>query len=200
MEIHPYHHSFEKKLFDFSVALFLIFLLIPIFILLNLSVVLTAGWPIFFLQKRRGLNKKTFKIIKFRTMYVGAQKNQWRYQKHSSAPAPMYKNWADPRFVGIGRWLSKTGLDELPQLLNILKGEMSFIGPRPLPVYEAEKLNKSWDFRYQVRPGIFSEWSAKTVSKMTLKKWKRLEKETLTRGGLKYEISTIFKTLKKIIS
>lgn len=200
MEIHPYYHSFEKRLFDFSVALFLIFLLIPIFILLSLSIVLTAGWPIFYLQKRLGLNKQVFKIIKFRTMYVGAQKNQWRYRKDNLAPSPMYKNWQDPRFIKIGKWLSKTGLDELPQLINIIKGEMSFIGPRPLPVYEAEKLGKSWDFRYQVKPGIFSEWSANTVPKMTLKKWKKLEKKTLLRGGLKYEISTIFKTLKKIIS
>jgi lipopolysaccharide/colanic/teichoic acid biosynthesis glycosyltransferase len=199
MEIHPHYHSWEKRFFDLSVAIALLIALTPIFSLLSLVVLLTTGWPILYIQKRCGLNKKIFKIIKFRTMYVGAEKNQWRYQKDNLAPSPMYKNWVDPRFVGMGKWLSKTGLDELPQLLNIIKGEMSFVGPRPLPIYEAEKLNKNWDFRYKVKPGIFSEWSADTKKNQSLKEWKRLEKETLGYGGFNYELEIILKTLQSLI-
>jgi len=199
MEIHPHYYSWKKRFFDLIIAVVLLILLIPLFLLLSLIILLTSGWPIFYIQKRRGLNKKTFKIIKFRTMYVGAEKNQWRNQKDNLAPSPMYKNWADPRFVGIGKLLSKTGLDELPQLLNIIKGDMSLIGPRPLPVYEAEKLNQDWNFRYKIKPGIFSEWSINNKKRRSLKEWKKLEKETLKQGGLNYEITIILKTLQALI-
>lgn len=199
MEIHSHYYSLEKRHLDLIVGLVLLILLTPLLLLLSLTILITSGWPIFYIQKRRGLNKKTFKIIKFRTMYVGAEKNQWRYQKDNLAPSPMYKNWTDPRFVGSGKWLSKTGLDELPQLLNIIKGEMSFVGPRPLPENEAEKLNKSWNFRYEVKPGIFSEWSIDAKRNKSLNEWKKLEKETLQQGGVKYEVKTIMETLRNSI-
>lgn len=198
MEIHPHYHSWEKRSFDLIVGLVLLILLIPLFLLLSLIILLTAGWPVFYIQKRLGLNKKVFRIIKFRTMYVGAEKNQWRYQKNNQAPQPMYKNWADPRFVGIGKWLSKTGLDELPQLFNIIRGEMSLVGPRPLPIYEIEKLSRDWGFRYQVKPGVFSEWSASANKNDSLQNWKKLEKETLKQGGLKYEVGVIFSTFRNL--
>ena len=199
MEIHPYYHSCEKRAFDLIIAVSLLIIIFPCLLLIGLGIFLTSGWPIFYIQKRYGINKKTFKIIKFRTMYVGAEKNQWRYKKNNQAPSPMYKNWEDPRFVGIGRWLSKIGLDELPQLFNIIKGDMSLVGPRPLPVYEAEKLNKNWNFRYKVKPGIFSEWSAVTNKINSLQDWKKLEKETLKIGGIKYEVKIILKTLQVLI-
>lgn len=198
MEIHPHYHSWEKRLFDLILASGLLIVLAPLFLLISLGILLTASWPVFYLQKRRGLNKKTFKIIKFRTMYVGAEKNQWRYLKDNLAPSPMYKNWADPRFIKIGKWLSKTGFDELPQLLNIIKSQMSLVGPRPLPVYEAEKLSNDWNFRYQVKPGIFSEWSVSVGKHQSLKEWKKLEKKTLEQGGPKYEVAVILATLQSL--
>ena len=199
MEIHPYYLSLEKRVFDLIISLSILILILPLLLLIGAVIFLISGWPIFYIQKRYGLNKKAFKIIKFRTMYVGAEKNQWRYKKNNQAPSPMYKNWEDPRFVGIGRWLSKIGLDELPQLFNIIKGDMSLVGPRPLPVYEAEKLNKDWNFRYKVKPGIFSEWSAVTNKINSLQDWKKLEKETLKAGGIRYEVGIILKTLQVLI-
>ncbi len=199
MEIHPYYQSLEKRLFDVLVSLFILVVTSPLLVLIGLVVFITAGMPIIYQQKRTGKNKKEFTIYKFRVMYVGAEKNQWRYRKQNHAPEPMYKNWNDPRFVGAGRFLSKTGLDELPQLINVLKGEMSLIGPRPLPTNESLKLSKGWDFRYLVKPGVFSSWSALFENKLTLKRWQKLEKETLSQGGLKYELTIIFKTLKGIL-
>ena len=199
MEIHPYYFSWQKRTFDLIIALFLLIVTLPLLILISLVILITTGTPIIYRQKRAGLKKKPFIIYKFRVMYVGAEKNQWRYRQQSSAPLPMYKNWHDPRFVGIGRLLSRTGLDELPQLVNVLKGEMSLVGPRPLPISEAKQLSKQWDFRYQVKPGIFSQWSAAFKKKLTLKEWQRLERKTLQQGGVKYEVNLIINTLKKIL-
>lgn len=199
MEIHPYYHSWEKRIFDILTSSILLIIISPLLLVVGFVIFITTGSPIIYRQKRTGKNKKQFDIYKFRVMYVGAEKNQWRYRKNNHAPEPMYKNWDDPRFVGIGRWLSKMGLDELPQLINVIRGEMSLVGPRPLPVAESEKLKKQWDFRYKVKPGIFSNWSASFKGQITLKEWQQLEKETLKQGGLKYELDIIGKTLKGIV-
>ena len=197
---HSYYGSWQKRAFDVVLSCILLILLSPILLILSLIVLLTAGWPIFYRQKRFGQDKQNFYLLKLRTMYVGAEKNQWRYQDENLAPTPMYKNWNDPRFVGGGRFLAKSGLDELPQLWNILRGEMSFVGPRPLPMYEAKKLGSDWDFRYQVKPGIFSDWSlALNKRYQSLVQWKKLEKTTLNKGGLSYELKVIVQTLVKLL-
>ena len=94
--------------------------------------------------------------------------------KLNEAPFPMFKIAKDPRYVGIGRLLSRSGLDELPQLINILRGEMSFIGPRPLPLAEAAELSTAWNFRYRVRPGILSEWAVSEKRHTSLAHWRNL--------------------------
>lgn len=149
------------------------------------------GWPVFFIQTRIGKDKKKFNIIKFRTMYLNAHQDQRKYWKYNESPFPTFKLSSDPRFVGIGRWLSRTGLDELPQLINILKGEMSFIGPRPLPVSEAERLTGSWDFRYKIRPGIISLWALSDKRFKSLKHWQDLEKKTASKASLRSDIQLI---------
>lgn len=169
--------------------------LLPVWIGLTLTVWLTAGRPIIFKQKRMGQHKRPFTMYKFRTMYVGAERHQHRYRDNNQAPFPMFKIFDDPRFVGFGRVLSKTGLDELPQLLNILRGEMSFIGPRPLPINESKQLDSSWDFRYQVKPGVFSEWSLSPARHYSLTTWKKLEQTTLQQGSLHNDLRIIFDTL-----
>jgi lipopolysaccharide/colanic/teichoic acid biosynthesis glycosyltransferase len=193
--IHPYYFSFTKRLFDLTLSFLLLIGLSPFLLSIGILIMFTAGWPVFFHQKRVGRNKKTFLIHKFRVMYVGADKDQWRHQLQNEAPLPMFKNWQDPRFVGVGKWLSKTGLDELPQLYNILKGEMSFVGPRPLPVRETKKLTSGWNFRYQVKPGVFSEWSVALNRHTSLKNWRILELQTLQLGSPSYELYLIFRTL-----
>jgi lipopolysaccharide/colanic/teichoic acid biosynthesis glycosyltransferase len=122
-----------------------------------------------------------------------------KYVKLNEAPAPMFKIKKDPRFVGAGWPLSRTGLDELPQLWNIVRGEMSFVGPRPLPVSEARALPADWRaWREQVRPGIFSQWALSQEKHLSLTKWRQLEKTTLTQGSLKTDLQQIFLTVKLI--
>lgn len=183
--IHPFYFSLFKRISDFFLALFLVIVLSPLLLLITLIIVITSGFPVIFTQKRTGKNGVPFTIYKFRTMKKNASLLRHKYLYLNEAPAPMFKIHNDPRFVGIGKVLSLVGLDELPQLLNIMKGEMSFVGPRPLPVQEALSLPQNWkNFREQVRPGVFSEWTLLSDRHNNLKKWENSEKATLENGGI----------------
>jgi len=194
-KVNNYYFSFVKVLFDYVLGLLGLSLIFPFLIVISLLIILISGWPAIFIQKRTGKSGKSFNIYKFRTMYVGAHKEQSKLKNLNQAPGPMFKIFDDPRFVGIGRILSKIGLDELPQIINILKGEMSFVGPRPLPVSEARKLSSTWDFRKQVKPGIFSEWTLANNRHDSLTDWKELDKKTLSNGGVIYDLKLIVLTL-----
>jgi lipopolysaccharide/colanic/teichoic acid biosynthesis glycosyltransferase len=193
--ISPYYFSWKKRLFDIALSVLGITLLWPLLILVSIAIFVTAGWPIFFFQKRVGQHKKVFSIIKFRTMKIGSESKRRILLKKNEAPWPMFKLQNDPRYTKIGRFLSRTGVDELPQLINILKGEMSLVGPRPLPVYEAKKLPENWNFRYKVKPGIISEWVLNKKRYHSLTIWKKLEERTIVNGGVSYDIKLGFRTL-----
>ncbi|OGJ37539.1 MAG: hypothetical protein A2383_00760 [Candidatus Pacebacteria bacterium RIFOXYB1_FULL_39_46] len=200
MKIHHYYFSIQKRVFDIFLALLLLIVLSPLLIIIGLMVLLGAGSPIVFKQKRLGKNGQTFTAYKFRTMQKNASMLKSKYIHLNEAPTPMFKITRDPRFVGIGWILSRTGLDELPQLWNILCGQMSFVGPRPLPINEARALPKDWRFwREQVRPGVFSEWSSSPQKHLSLENWEKLEKTTLKKGGLKEDLQQIFSSIKLIL-
>lgn len=171
---------------------------LPFILSLGIVILLTSGRPIFFRQKRAGLRGKSFEMLKFRSMYPGAHRHQKRYQNLNQAPAPMFKIKDDPRFTKLGKWLSKTGLDELPQLWHIVKGEVSFIGPRPLPLNESRSLSKNWQFRSFVRPGILSEWALHPKRYTSLKSWRNLELATLAQGGWSYDLKLILTKVRQL--
>ena len=112
-------------------------------------------------------------------MLNGAEKWQRALQPWNESVLPMFKMRKDPRFTPIGRILSLTGLDETPQLFNIIRGEMSFVGPRPLPVQENKLLDSTWKYRQSTLPGIFSEWAISDQKHSTTEAWQNLEKKTL---------------------
>lgn len=116
------------------------------------------GFPVFYRQKRTGLNGNPFTMYKFRTMVVDAETMQKKYARQNEADGPVFKIREDPRFTYLGKFLSHTGLDELPQLVNVVRGEMALFGPRPLPVAEAAKLTKRQQERHKIKPGIISPW------------------------------------------
>lgn len=189
MEVHPYYFSAQKRLFDIGMASVLLVALTPIMTVVGLGVLLTAGRPILYRQPRTGQHGQTFFLWKFRTMKTNAEALKKKYLHLNEAPLPMFKIHNDPRFVGCGRGLARTGLDELPQLINILKGEMSFVGPRPLPVKEAAALPATWKaWREQVRPGVFSQWALSEERHQSLKQWKDLEQKTLRAGSVKRDL------------
>lgn len=181
--IDPYYHSRQKRVFDVLLSSLLLLALSPVFIVLSSLLSLTLSWPVLFLQERQGKDKKSFNLLKFRTMVTTADHWKPLLRAKNEAPEPMFKMQHDPRFIGIGRWLSRSGLDELPQLVNILRGEMSFVGPRPLPIAEAEQLPASWDFRYSVRPGLVSEWVLNEKKYESLRAWRSAELFSLKNGS-----------------
>lgn len=133
-------------------------LILPFGLALALLVALDSGLPVLYRQRRIGKTGKPFLMYKFRTMVVGAEQLQNRYRYLNEADGPVFKIHDDPRFTKMGRFLSHTGLDELPQFINILKGEMALVGPRPLPLVEAAKLQPWQQQRDLVKPGIISPW------------------------------------------
>lgn len=131
---------------------------LPIMGVVALIIVLIDGFPVLFRQKRTGLYGKSFILYKFRTMVHGAEAMQKNYVRQNEADGPVFKIRDDPRFTHLGKFLSHTGLDELPQLVNVIRGEMALFGPRPLPVAEAAKLTKRQQERHKIKPGIMSPW------------------------------------------
>jgi lipopolysaccharide/colanic/teichoic acid biosynthesis glycosyltransferase len=135
-----------------------VILLLPIYFFISVAILFFDGLPIFYIQKRTGKEGKGFNLYKFRTMLLKAEKSQVIYKKYNEANGPVFKIRNDPRFTQAGKFLSHTGLDELPQLFNVLKGDMALIGPRPLPAYEAAKLRPWQKKRETLKPGIISPW------------------------------------------
>lgn len=136
----------------------LLIMALPIIGAVAIFIALVDGFPVFYRQRRVGLGGKHFVMYKFRTMVAGAEALQQKYARQNEADGPVFKIREDPRFTHLGKFLSHTGLDELPQLVNVIRGEMALFGPRPLPVAEAAKLTKRQQERHKIKPGIISPW------------------------------------------
>lgn len=143
-----------KRIIDIAVAGALLFLLSPLFALVALLIKLTSPGPVFFTQERVGLNQRKFKMIKFRSMVPDAEQKRDEFAQYNEADGPIFKIRNDPRVTRVGRFLRRYSVDELPQLINVLRGEMSLVGPRPHPTKEVENYNWHHRRRLSVKPGM----------------------------------------------
>lgn len=165
----------RKRIFDIAFSLFALILGAPIFLLCALAIKLTSQGPIFYAHNRIGHQGKPFGCWKFRTMYVDAET---KLQTLLATNASMRLEWnayfklkEDPRVTVVGKWMRKTSLDELPQFWNVLKGEMSLVGPRPLTRKEVDEyLKEKADKILSVKPGLTSFWAVKGRNQLTLEK------------------------------
>lgn len=165
-----------KRAFDFVMSLALICLFSPVLLLISLLILATSGRPVLFIQERLGLNKRIFRLYKFRTMEADAEQRQAALEGFNEADGPVFKIKDDPRITLVGHFLRKTSLDELPQLFNVLKGEMSLVGPRPLPVRDYKGFNQDWHRRrFSVKPGITCLWQVKGRSSLSFEQWMNLD-------------------------
>jgi len=189
------YQKFGKRLIDIFLAFFGLILGGPIFLLIAFLIKIDSRGPIIFRQKRVGKNGQIFTMYKFRTMVEKAEQLKKTYLFLNEADGPVFKIKNDPRLTKIGKILTKTGLDELPQLVNILKGEMSLVGPRPLPVDEERKIPARYQARRLVKPGIFSPWTASGASHDNFYKWMESDIEYANAYSFFEDLKVVFKTL-----
>ena len=165
-----------KRVLDITLSVFVLLSLAPLLLVVGALIKMTSEGPVFFMQDRLGLNKRRFRICKFRTMVADAEQKQAALEHLNEQQGPVFKIQADPRITPIGRLLRKTSIDELPQLFNVLRGEMSLVGPRPLPVRDYEGFDQDWHRRrFSVRPGITCLWQISGRNSIGFDKWMELD-------------------------
>ncbi|MGO8763928.1 MAG: sugar transferase [Limisphaerales bacterium] len=189
--------SVVKQVLDFAGALALLAIGSPVFAMIALAIKVTSNGPVFFKQQRSGLNGAPFTIYKFRTMVTNAEQFKHELEAMNEMSSPVFKVTNDPRVTRVGKFLRKFSLDELPQLWNVLRGEMSLVGPRPLPVDEVRRFN---DFahrrRLSVKPGLTCLWQISGRNKISdFKDWVRLDLEYIDNWSLWLDLKILLKTI-----
>jgi exopolysaccharide biosynthesis polyprenyl glycosylphosphotransferase len=191
---------FFKRTIDFMVASLLLAVLAPSFAIIALVVRFTSPGGVFFIQERIGLHRRRFPMFKFRTMYSGAEQRLLELAKQNEVAGPVFKIRNDPRITPLGRFLRRTSLDELPQLLNVVRGEMSLVGPRPLPVRDYKGFTEDWHRRrFSVRPGLTCLWQVSGRSSIGFEQWMELDMCYIDNWSLWLDLKILARTVPAII-
>lgn len=188
-----------KTAIDFVVAAAMLMLLAPLFIVISILIKLTSPGPVFFKQSRYGLRGRSFKMYKFRSMWVDAEERMEEIRHLNEMSGPVFKIMRDPRITSIGRFLRKTSLDELPQLINVLKGEMSLVGPRPPIPNEVNKYERWQRRRLSMKPGLTCLWQIKGRNKIAFEKWMELDLQYIDNWSLGLDFKIILKTVPVVL-
>lgn len=190
-----------KHLADRVLALLALIILALPFLLIALAIKITSPGPVIFRQTRGGKNGMPFTIFKFRTMVTDAEMQRDELQRMNQMQGPVFKVERDPRVTKIGKFLRKTSLDELPQLWNVFRGDMSLVGPRPLPVYEVEKFESpAQRRRLAMKPGITCLWQISGRSNITsFEKWVELDLEYIDNWSLWLDVKILFRTIPVVL-
>jgi lipopolysaccharide/colanic/teichoic acid biosynthesis glycosyltransferase len=188
-----------KRLLDVAGAGAGLVALAPLFVIIALAVKLTSRGPTLFAQWRSGLGGRPFKMFKFRTMAVDAEARQAELRPASEQDGPAFKLKRDPRVTLIGRLLRKTSIDELPQLWNVLKGEMTLVGPRPLPCDETEACRPWQRRRLAVTPGLTCFWQVEGRSQVSFDDWMRADLRYVRRRSLWTDLRLILRTVPAVL-
>ena len=192
-----------KRFIDLTLSLALIVVLAPVLLLVAILIKLTSPGPVLFVQKRIGLNKRVFHIYKFRTMVADAEQRMKQVEHLNEVSGPVFKIKNDPRITPVGRILRKASIDELPQLFNVLVGDMSLVGPRPLPLRDYELFTvdgQDWQRRrFSVRPGITCLWQVAGRSSMPFDRWMELDNQYIQRWSLWLDFQILLKTIPAVL-
>ncbi len=191
---------FIKRIMDITLGLFLLILLFPLIVLISILIKLDSKGPILFKQKRYGLNGRVFTLYKFRTMFEDAEKRKEEVLHLNIMDGPVFKAPNDPRLTRIGKFLRKFSLDELPQLYNVLKGEMSLVGPRPLVLEEVQKFQRWQKRRLSMKPGLTCLWQISGRSKLDFETWMKMDLEYIDNWSLKKDIIILLKTIPAVLT
>jgi exopolysaccharide biosynthesis polyprenyl glycosylphosphotransferase len=189
-----------KRALDIIVSSVLLAVLWPLIVAVALLIKLNSEGPVLFRQERIGLNKRRFRIFKFRTMVVNAEKMMVELQAMNEVTGPVFKMKCDPRCTRIGTFLRRTSIDELPQLLNVLTGDMSLVGPRPLPVRDYQGFSEDWQRRrFSIRPGITCLWQVHGRSEIPFDKWMELDLQYVDEWSLWLDLKILARTVPAVL-
>ena len=185
-----------KRLIDMVGSASLLLALTPLFTIVALLIKLDSPGPIFFAQERVGYNKRRFRILKFRTMVYEADKQQDLLEHLNEVEGPVFKIKNDPRITRVGTFLRRFSIDELPQLVNVVKGEMSLVGPRPLPVRDVQRIDAQWHKRrFSIKPGITCLWQVNGRSNIGFNDWVRMDLDYIDKWSLRLDLLILLKTV-----
>jgi exopolysaccharide biosynthesis polyprenyl glycosylphosphotransferase len=194
------HRLTVKRMVDASCAALAIVVLSPVMLAAALAVKLTSPGPVLFSQERFGLNRRRFMMLKFRTMVADAEQLQGALEERNEAAGPVFKIAADPRITSIGRFLRRTSIDELPQLFNILRGDMAIVGPRPLPVRDVRRFTRASDMRrFSVRPGLTCLWQISGRSTLSFDEWINLDLRYIDGWSLALDFLILVRTVPAVL-
>jgi exopolysaccharide biosynthesis polyprenyl glycosylphosphotransferase len=189
-----------KRAIDFAIASTGLVVLAPIMAVIALVIRLDSRGGVIFAQERFGFNKRRFRMFKFRTMITDAEKLQATLEDKNEAAGPVFKIKDDPRVTRVGKFLRKTSLDELPQLWNVLRGDMSLVGPRPLPLRDVHRFSESWLMRrFSVRPGVTGLWQVSGRSDLTFSRWVALDLQYIDRWSLGLDLKILALTVPAVL-
>ena len=185
-----------KRSLDVLGATLGLLILTPLFVACAVAVKLSGPGPVMFTQPRYGRNRRTFKMYKFRTMILDAEALQDGLESANEASGPVFKIRADPRVTPAGRVMRRLSLDELPQLINVLRGEMSLVGPRPLPVRDVSRFSEPRLMRrFSVKPGLTCLWQIRGRNDVDFEQWIRLDLDYIDNWSLTLDMQILLKTV-----
>ena len=189
-----------KRVIDVVGSAALLVALAPLFAVVGWLIRKDSHGRVFFTQERIGFNKRPFRLIKFRTMVDGADHQQSKLEHLNEAAGPVFKIKGDPRVTRLGKFLRRFSIDELPQLVNVLKGDMSLVGPRPLPVRDFDRFNTQWHKRrLSVKPGMTCLWQVNGRSNVTFDHWVQMDLEYIDNWSLGLDMKILLKTIPAIM-
>jgi exopolysaccharide biosynthesis polyprenyl glycosylphosphotransferase len=189
-----------KRVFDCLFSGLLLVLLAPVFLVVAVLVKCTSPGLVLFRQTRVGLNKRQFQIYKFRTMVDNAEQIQDELLPMNEMAGPVFKITNDPRVTPLGRILRKTSIDELPQLFNVLKGEMSLVGPRAMSLRDYQLFDQDWQRRrFSVKPGITCLWQVNGRSSIPFDEWMELDMQYIDKWSLWLDFKILARTVPAVL-
>lgn len=190
-----------SRTIDISIAGIALLLVLPIILAAALAIKLTSRGPVFFRQARAGKDGRPFSMFKLRSMYAGADDDKVLFRKHNQLPTgPCFKMKSDPRVTTVGRWIRRSSIDELPQLWNVLRGEMALVGPRPLPLDEVRTDSPEQRLRLAVKPGITCLWQVSGRTEIPYEEWLALDLWYIRNRSLALDLQIMVKTIPAVLS
>jgi exopolysaccharide biosynthesis polyprenyl glycosylphosphotransferase len=189
-----------KRLMDVIGSTIALITLLPIFALVAVAIKLDSRGPVFFAQERVGFTRKKFRLIKFRTMVTDAEARIKELEDKNEVRGAAFKMRNDPRVTRVGRFLRKLSLDELPQFFNVLTGDMSLVGPRPLPLRDVDKFDEQWQKRrFSVKPGLTCLWQVNGRHDISFEHWMELDLQYIDNWSLKLDCEILMKTIPAVL-